>query len=115
MNKVRDLFPPAQKPVFRDQLVTLADLESFKADLLLSIKQLLSENKNQVSKKWLKSYEVKKVLAISSGTLQTLRSNGTIPFTKIGGIIYYNSEDIDQLLIEKQKQFPTGQLPKRKN
>lgn len=101
---VRELFPSKQKPVFRDQLVTLADLEEFKKDLLLSFKQLLSENKPAVGKKWLKSYEVRDVLRISSGTLQSLRNNGTLPFTKIGGIIYYNHDDIDKLLIDMQKR-----------
>lgn len=105
MEKVRELFPEKRKPIFRDQLVTLADLDAFKTELLFAIRQMLAENKSQAGKKWLKSYEVKKLLEISSGTLQTLRNNGTLPFTRIGGIIYYNSEDIEKLLTEKQRQF----------
>ena len=112
MDKLRELYPKERKAVFRDQLVTLADLEAFKTDLLVSIRHLLSENKSKSGKKWLKTYEVKKVLAISSGTLQTLRSNGTIPFTKIGGIIYYNSDDIEKLLAARQNHFLSGQQRK---
>lgn len=103
MSSVRELFPTKQRPLLRDQLVTLADLEEFKKDLLLSIKQLLTDNKPPVGKKWLKSYEVRELLRISSGTLQTLRSNGTLPYTKIGGIIYYNLDDINKLLVDMQK------------
>jgi hypothetical protein len=41
---------------------------------------------------------VKSLLKISDNTLQTLRDNRTIPFTKIGGILYYNYEDINRIL-----------------
>lgn len=49
-------------------------------------------------KKWLKSIEVRKLLNISPGTLQNLRINGTLRFTKIGGMLYYKLEDIHKLL-----------------
>ena len=47
---------------------------------------------------WLKSYEVRKLLGISAGTLQNLRVNGTLPYTKIGGLMYYRFEDIQKLM-----------------
>jgi hypothetical protein len=50
------------------------------------------------SKKWLKSSEVRKMLNISPGTLQNLRINGTLRFTKIGSIMYYKLEDINRVL-----------------
>lgn len=34
----------------------------------------------------------------SPGTLQNLRINGTLNFTRIGSIIYYKQEDINKLL-----------------
>ena len=37
-------------------------------------------------------------LHISPRTLQTLRSNGTIPYTRIGRKIYYFRQDIERLL-----------------
>jgi hypothetical protein len=43
---------------------------------------------------------LKSVLNVSSGTLQTLRINGTLPYTKIGGIIFYDAEEIYKLLKE---------------
>uniref|UniRef100_UPI00404892CE helix-turn-helix domain-containing protein n=1 Tax=Roseivirga sp. TaxID=1964215 RepID=UPI00404892CE len=46
----------------------------------------------------MKSYEVRKLLDISPGTLQNLRVNGTLPFTKIGGVIYYDYTDIQSML-----------------
>ena len=67
--------------VFNDQLVTIADLEEFKEDLLLSLTRLLRDNAAKPPKKWLKSHEVKSMLNISNGTLFAMRVNGTIPFT----------------------------------
>ena len=108
MNKVREMYPQKQKAIHRDQLVTVGDLEEFKTEILLSIRNLLNEYKTQNGKKWLKSYEVRQILDISPGTMQTLRNNGSLPFTKLGGTIYYNSDDIDKLLLALQRQFKPG-------
>lgn len=85
-----------------EQLATVDDLERLKTELLLSIKNLLTDFKGRPAKKWLKSYEVKKMMNISTGTLQNLRVNGTLPFTKVGGIIYYDLEEIEKVM-DKQK------------
>lgn len=84
--------------IYRDQLITLGDLESFKFSLVEEIKQLLQESSGQPARQWLKSTEVRKMLGISPGTLQNLRLNGTLPFTKIGGIVFYRYDDIARLL-----------------
>ena len=90
----------AEKSIhLNDELVTLTDLQNFRVQLLKDMKQLLSQGAPPV-KSWLKSCEVKKLLNISSGTLQTLRDNGTLSYNKVGGIIYYQYEDI-QNMIEK--------------
>ena len=54
-------------------------------------------------KQRLKSSEVRKLLKISPGTLQNLRINGTLSFTKIGSIIYYSYEDIEAMLDSNKK------------
>lgn len=94
-----------KKPIFRDQLVTVSDLETFKTELLIAIQALLGNSKKAEEKKWLKTYEVKRLLKISAGTLQTLRSNGTLPYSKIGGILYYNAEDIQKVMESSKKDF----------
>jgi hypothetical protein len=83
------------------QVLTTNDLQEFKVELLEEIRNILTEQKSVTSKKWLKSIEVRKLLNISPGTLQTLRINGTLPFTKIGGTNYYNYTDIEKLLSKK--------------
>ena len=42
--------------------------------------------------------DIMQMLHVSPRTLQTLRSNGTIPYTRIGRKIYYLREDIQRVL-----------------
>lgn len=79
------------------EVITKDDLNDFKKDLLQEIRQMIRPEEGQ-GKKWLKSIEVRKLLNISPGTLQNLRINGTLRFTKIGGMLYYKLEDIHKLL-----------------
>ena len=79
------------------ELITRQDLREFKNDLLNEIKQIIKPGQGQ-SKQWLKSVEVRKLLNISPSTLQNLRINGTLRYSKIGGMMYYKLEDINKLL-----------------
>jgi hypothetical protein len=80
------------------EILTKEDLYQFKAELLTEIHKIIRPGKFEAPKEWLKSYEVRKFLNISPGTLQTLRVNGTLTFTKIGGSLYYKREDIIRIL-----------------
>lgn len=75
------------------EIITKEDLTEFRLMLINDIKELLGQSPAE-PKKWLKSYQVKNLLKISPGTLQNLRVNGTLSYTKIGGILYYKYEDI---------------------
>ncbi|MDI5887410.1 helix-turn-helix domain-containing protein [Flavobacterium yafengii] len=79
------------------ETLTKADFHEFRKSLLEDVREILKD-KNEQSKKWLKSTEVRKLLKISPGTLQNLRINGTHSYTKISGIIYYDHTVIEKLL-----------------
>jgi len=81
-------------------LVTKDDFEQFKKELLEEIRrfQMYPRKRGEEPRAWLKSYEVRKMLGISAGTLQNLRINGTLPYSKIGGLMYYRFEDIQNLM-----------------
>ena len=79
-------------------IITTDDLRDFKLELLEDIKKLLIKRASGNLKRYLKSSEVMEVLQLSPGTLQNLRINGTLPYSKIGGIIYYDSEEIHKLM-----------------
>jgi len=85
-------------------IITQEDLDVFKTELFEKLETLFT-SRPEVQKeqepqhpKWLKSYQVQRLLGISPGTLQNLRINGTLPYTKIGGIILYSQEDIQRLI-----------------
>jgi len=79
-------------------IITSDDLREFKMELLDDIKNLLAKQSNGSLKKYLKSSEVMDLLQVSPGTLQNLRINGTLPYTKVGGILYYDSEEIQKIM-----------------
>jgi len=79
-------------------LITTDDLREFKIELLEGMKQLLSKQANGTLKRYLRSSEVMDMLQISAGTLQNLRINGTLPYTKMGGILFYDTEDIQKIM-----------------
>jgi Helix-turn-helix domain len=92
--------------IYREQILTVDDLNDFKRQLLFEIKSLLKEQGGQPTKKWLKSRDVRKLLNISPGTLQTLRMKGILPYKRVGGLIYHDSDDIQRMLeSNKAKQF----------
>jgi len=86
------------------EIITQDDLREFKIELLADIKKLLKQTSGANQKKWLKSYEVRELLNISPGTLQHLRVSGTLPFTKVGGTIYYDFNDIQTMISENKIQ-----------
>lgn len=80
-------------------ILTTEDLREFKKELLEEIRELLKEEKAQIIKKeWLKSSQVMDMLNISSGTLQKFRHNGTLSYTKIGGLVFYEAGQIEKIL-----------------
>ena len=83
-------------------IITTEDLYDFKMQLFGELKKLLKENPQPQIKKYLKSIEVMEMLQVSPGTLQNLRINGTLPYTKIGGIILYEYEEILKVLKENR-------------
>ncbi|MBB6271186.1 hypothetical protein HDF26_001613 [Pedobacter cryoconitis] len=79
------------------EIITKQDLEKFKTELFNELKQLLSVQQT-APKAWLKNSDVRKLLNISLGTLHNLRTNGTLPFTKVGGTTFYRAEAVEKML-----------------
>jgi len=94
-------------------IITQEDLDQFKAQFFQEQKLVLEKFKEDITgsnkipesngKQWLKSHQVQRMLGISPGTLQTLRINGTLPFSKVGGSIFYSVDDVQKVL-EKNKR-----------
>ncbi len=79
------------------EIITKEDLETFKNEI---VEVITSNTQSQTSKKWLRSAEVREELGISPGTLQNMRINGTIPFTRMGSTYFYDWDEIQRILNE---------------
>lgn len=78
--------------------ITTDDLREFKIELLEDIKQMLHKQNGQSARKWLRSPDVRDLLGISPSTLQNLRINGTLPYTRVGGVLYYDYQEIMEVM-----------------
>ena len=86
------------------QVVTQEDLQKFKTELLSELLAVLSPQR-QGPREWLRSSDVRKMLGISSGTLQKLRIDGDLKYSKINGSVFYLYKDVDEMLSNnKQNQ-----------
>ncbi len=87
----------------RDQIVTVEDLEMMKKEILESIHRIGKEsNLRSPVRRWMKSAEVRALLGFSPGKLQAVRESGLLAYTKIGGNIYYDPEDLKKLFSENR-------------
>lgn len=107
--------PSSRRAIYRDQLVTLGDLQQFQEELLQAIRRMLAEKSGapQTGRSWVKTQQVCKLLGCSPGTLLNLRANGTLPFTKIGGTIFYNADEINKVLQDRRQHFQRNSVPLR--
>lgn len=67
-------------------------------ELKLRIERIRTNKKSYLKETWIDNQDVMQMLHISQRTLQTLRSNGTIPYSKIKGKFYYKVTDIERIL-----------------
>ena len=82
------------------QVITTDDLTHFKKEMLSDIKRIFEKHRPQPPKKWYKSDELRKMLSVSASTLQTLRMNGTLKYTRLGGIIYYDFDHVQKIFAD---------------
>jgi len=93
-------------------LTTADDLRSLvrteMSDLLSSVVGNESQAKTD-KREWLTNKEARDFLGSSKSTLQRYRAQGIIPFSKVGGNIYYRRADIVDLL-ERNLRMPSVQV-----
>jgi hypothetical protein len=96
-----DCCPPK---IFAHQLATVDDLFQVKNQLLQELQTILQPDYFPAPKKSLKSREVKRLLRISTRTLQILKASGVIPYRKMGGVHFYDYADIQNVLESVKKK-----------
>lgn len=84
------------------EVITTDDLREFRMELLDDIQGIIQQIAQKPPRRWLKSPQVKELMGISAGTLANLRVNGTLKFSKLGGIILYDYDHIISVIEENQ-------------
>lgn len=104
--------PFIQKELMRRGKMSFEDLTDTECDRLIDYDQ--AETEGQAAEQspdgpfydnLIDSQDVMMRLHISQRTLQTLRSNGTIPFIKIGHKIWYHKADLERILKDNYIMF----------
>lgn len=81
------------------ELLTRRDLDAFGEKLLHDLSEMLNRRNTEPEKPYLRSKEVRRLLGgISAGTLQSLRVKGILKPTKIEGVFYYKTSEVNALL-----------------
>ena len=65
---------------------------------------LCRQHGEKKAERWMDSHAVCRKLRISPRTLQTLRDNGTLAFTKIGNRTYYRQEDVERVIVDVEER-----------
>lgn len=81
----------------------LEEVRSLKKLIFEELIPKLGQREIDLRNRWLKTRDVVQLLELSAKTLQNLRRNGTLPFSKIGGTIFYELDDIDRILHERKQ------------
>ena len=84
------------------EIASKTDLEKVKEELIIAVTKIFNQT-SVTSKKWLKTEELRQLLGLSNSGVQNLRVNGTIPYTKLGGVIYYDFSEIVKILEANKK------------
>jgi hypothetical protein len=82
------------------EFITKDDLEVFRQALLHDIKALIRPLEMD-NEEWLRCSDVRKLLKISTGTIQNLRISGKLKSNKVGSIHFYKRSDVENMIMGK--------------
>ncbi|GAA3940982.1 helix-turn-helix domain-containing protein [Chitinophaga oryziterrae] len=86
-------------PATKQELQRVEKVVSRLKQEMLQMRKLLKQQQLPTDYTMIKSREVRKMLRVSASTLQTMRNKGKISFTRMGGLLLYNYNDIRDLLL----------------
>lgn len=68
------------------------------ANLSKKVEEMSKTHAQQLNEEWIQRDQVLRILKIGERKLQLMRDNGTLPFSKVDGKIYYRTSDVEKLL-----------------
>ena len=76
------------------------DIKSDLQGVIKSLAKITKTHTQLVSEEWNRKEEVLKLLAISPRTFNRLISTGKLPYSKVSGITFIKTSDVEKLLNE---------------
>lgn len=86
--------------IMSDILPILSGIKRDMEVLTRTVAQMSKTHAQQLNEEWLIKEQVMAILKISARTLETLKKKGILSYTKIQGMFYYSTADIEKLLKE---------------
>ncbi len=62
------------------------------------LREYVKQSSNPMNETWIDNADASRILKISGRSLQNYRDKGILPFSTIGGKIYYKASDIEAVL-----------------
>ena len=88
---------------FRNHFASSEELDNQEAISCAGCPASITSPLSEKLEDWLDNQDVMQALHVSPRTLQTLRSNGLLPFSRIGNKLYYRRQDIIKILSDNYK------------
>ena len=86
--------PILQTELIRTGVISPNDIDEYTSD------DIFKQIENTPLDDWLDNQDVAEILHMSFRTLQKLRSDGILPYSRINGKIYYRRQDIQKLMAD---------------
>jgi len=87
-----------------DMYAITTGLERLRKD----VGDIVKKAHNPLQENWLDNQDACRILKVGTRTLQNYRDNGTLPYSNLGGKVFYKASDIEAVLdsnykVKKQK------------
>jgi len=83
-----------------DLLVLYSEIKRELQGLKKSLAKISESRAHQLLEEWNRKPDAMRIMGISARTLNRLTATGQLPFSKVGGIVFIKSTDIEHLLNE---------------
>lgn len=87
-----------------DLLVLYSEIKREMQGIKRSLAKIVESQSHRLVEEWCRKEECMKIMGISARTLHRLTSSGKLPFSKVNGLIFIKTTDIERLLNENYLQ-----------
>lgn len=81
-------------------LIIFGEIKRDVQGLKKALAQFSKTHAQRLREEWQRTPEVMKIMGISNRTLTRLTNSGKLPFSKVNGLVYVKTSDIEKLLNE---------------